>query len=305
MKLFVPLLLLCMIASSCIDKDYDLSQIDTEGVTIGDVFELPLATVTVGMNELNKDGADIEALFDEADIWLPSSLPGGAESVDLLKIQNTPTYTTQLLDALIAQMQTDDAKIDAVADLLYAKYLDTFLPMLPPNTNPRDFKPVFIEAFRNTPMLQDRLTAEVKNLANGYLTDLQVGEVTYDIGKIDIGSDIVDMLADNLDPKGTANPRNTLDIYGEITSALPLSLQFSPHFSPTEVKFDVHVEPNVTTRIGETRLYESDLRQIIEGAQIILPVTLEEYFPGYGFTSDQKIVIKLRLRKHGGLKLNL
>lgn len=305
MKLFVPLLLLCMIASSCIDKDYDLSQIDTEDVTIGDVFELPLATVTVGMNELNKDGADIEALFDEADIWLPSSLPGGAESVDLLRIQNTPSYTTQLLDALIAQMQTDDAKIDAVADLLYAKYLDTFLPMLPPNTNPRDFKPVFIEAFRNTPMLQDRLTAEVKNLANGYLTDLQVGEVTYDIGKIDIGSDIVDMLADNLDPKGTANPRNTLDIYGEITSALPLSLQFSPHFSPTEVKFDVHVEPNVTTRIGETRLYESDLRQIIEGAQIILPVTLEEYFPGYGFTSDQKIVIKLRLRKHGGLKLNL
>lgn len=305
MKLFVPLLLLCMIASSCIDKDYDLSQIDTEGVTIGDVFELPLATVTVGMNELNKDGADIEALFDEADIWLPSSLPGGAESVDLLKIQNTPTYTTQLLDALIAQMQTDDAKIDAVADLLYAKYLDTFLPMLPPNTDPEDFKLVFIEAFRNTPMLQDRLTAEVKNLANGYLTDLQVGEVTYDIGKIDIGSDIVDMLADNLDPKGTANPRNTLDIYGEITSALPLSLQFSPHFSPTEVKFDVHVEPNVTTRIAETRLYESDLRQIIEGAQIILPVTLEEYFPGYGFTSDQKIVIKLRLRKHGGLKLNL
>lgn len=305
MKLFVPLLLLCMIASSCIDKDYDLSQIDTEDVTIGDVFELPLATVTVGMNELNKDGADIEALFDEADIWLPSSLPGGAESVDLLKIQNTPSYTTQLLDALIVQMQTDDAKIDAVADLLYAKYLDTFLPMLPPNTNPRDFKPVFIEAFRNTPMLQDQLTAEVKNLASGYLTDLQVGEVTYDIGKIDIGSDIVDMLADNLDPKGTANPRNTLDIYGEITSALPLSLQFSPHFSPTEVKFDVHVEPNVTTRIAETRLYESDLRQIIEGTQIILPVTLEEYFPGYGFTSDQKIVIKLRLRKHGGLKLNL
>lgn len=305
MKLFVPLLLLCMIASSCIDKDYDLSQIDTEDVTIGDVFELPLATVTVGMNELNKDGADIEALFDEADIWLPSSLPGGAESVDLLRIQNTPSYTTQLLDALIAQMQTDDAKIDAVADLLYAKYLDTFLPMLPPNTNPRDFKPVFIEAFRNTPMLQDQLTAEVKNLASGYLTDLQVGEVTYDIGKIDIGSDIVDMLADNLDPKGTANPRNTLDIYGEITSALPLSLQFTPRFSPTEVKFDVHVEPNVTTRIGETRLYESDLRQIIEGAQIILPVTLEEYFPGYGFTSDQKIVIKLRLRKHGGLKLNL
>lgn len=305
MRLFLPLFLFGMLATSCIDKDYDLSDIDTDGVTIGDEFRLPLATVTVSMSELSKGDIDIKALFDEADIWLPSPLPGGVKSVDLQKIQNTPSYTGELLDALIDQMKTDDVKINAVADLLYTKYLSTFLPMLPPNTDPEDFKPVFIAAFRNAPMLQDELTSEIKNLAGSYLTDLQVEDVTYDIGKIDIGSDIVDMLADNLDPKGTANPRNTLDIYGEITSALPVSLQFSPRFSPTEVKFDVHVEPGVTSKIAETRLYESDLRQIIDGAEIILPVTLEKYFPGSGFTPDQKIVINLRLVKRGGLKLNL
>ena len=111
--------------------------------------------------------------------------------------------------------------------------------------------------------------------------------------------------ADNLDPKGTANPRNTLDIYGEIISALPVSLQFSPRFYPTEVEFDIRVEPNVKTKIGETRLHENDLRQIIDGTEIILPVKLEKYFPGSGFTPDQKIVIALRLVKRGGLKLNL
>lgn len=305
MRLFLSLFLFGMLATSCIDKDYDLSEIDTDGVVIGDEFRLPLATVTVGMSELSKGDTDIKALFDEADIWLPSPLPGGEKSVDLQKIQDTPSYTKDLLDALIGQMQTDDVKINAVADLLYDKYLGTFLPMLPPNTDPKDFKQVFITAFRSTTELQDELAGEVRNLAGSYLTDLKVEDVTYDIGKIDIGSDIVDMLADNLAPKGTADPQNTLDIYGQITSALPVSLQFSPRFSPTEVEFDVYVEPNVPAKIAETRLYESDLRQIIDGAEIILPVTLEKYFPGSGFTTDQKIVINLRLVKRGGLKLNL
>ena len=32
---------------------------------------------------------------------------------------------------------------------------------------------------------------------------------------------------------------------------------------------------------------------------------LEKYYPGYDFTSDQQIIITLRLIKRGGLKLNL
>ena len=305
MRFILPLFLFGMLATSCIDNNYDLSEIDTDGVVIGDEFRLPLATVTVSMSELGKDGTDIKALFDEADIWLPSPLPAGGKYVDLQKIQHTPSYIDELLDELIEQMKRSDAKINAVADLLHDKYLGTFLPLLPPNTDPKDFKQVFITMFRATTGLQEKLAGEVRDLAGGYLTDLKIEDVTYDLGRIDLGSDVVDMLADNLDPKGTANPRNTLDIYGEIISALPVSLQFSPRFYPTEVEFDIRVEPNVKTKIGETRPHENDLRQIIDGTEIILPVKLEKYFPGSGFTPDQKIVIALRLVKRGGLKLNL
>ena len=147
------------------------------------------------------------------------------------------------------------------------------------------------------PMLHDRLSGEVKSLAGSYLTELKVQDVTYDIGKIDIGGDVVDMLCENLDSEGTPNPKNTLHLYGSITSALPVSLRL--------VRFDVTVEPGKTNEIRETQLFESDLRQIIEGAEIILPVSLEKYYPGYDFTSDQQIVITLRLIKRGGLKLNL
>ena len=293
MRKFLPFLFAAALASSCIDNAYDLSNVNTDDVTIGDEdseYRLPLATVYVSMSELNEGGADIKTLFDEADIWLPSPLPGNAAYVDLRELQNTPETITPLLDALIDQMMDDDAKITAVADLLAEKYLSTFLPLLPPNTDPADFKPVFIEAFRNMPMLHDRLSGEVKSLAGSYLTELKVQDVTYDIGKIDIGGDVVDMLCENLDSEGTPNPKNTLHLYGSITSALPVSLR---------------LEPGKTNEIRETQLFESDLRQIIEGAEIILPVSLEKYYPGYDFTSDQQIVITLRLIKRGGLKLNL
>ena len=308
MRKFLPFLFAAALASSCIDNAYDLSNVNTDDVTIGDEdseYRLPLATVYVSMSELNEGGADIKTLFDEADIWLPSPLPGNAAYVDLRELQNTPETITPLLDALIDQMMDDDAKITAVADLLAGKYLSTFLPLLPPNTDPADFKPVFIEAFRNMPMLHDRLSGEVKSLAGSYLTELKVQDVTYDIGKIDIGGDVVDMLCENLDSEGTPNPKNTLHLYGSITSALPVSLRLVPYFSPTNVRFDVTVEPGRTNEIRETQLFESDLRQIIEGAEIILPVLLEKYYPGYDFTSDQQIIITLRLIKRGGLKLNL
>lgn len=307
MRKFLPFLFAAALASSCIDNAYDLSNVNTDDVTIGDEdseYRLPLATVYVSMSELNEGGADIKTLFDEADIWLPSPLPGNAAYVDLRELQNTPETITPLLDALIDQMMDDDAKITAVADLLAEKYLSTFLPLLPPNTDPADFKPVFIEAFRNMPMLHDRLSGEVKSLAGSYLTELKVQDVTYDIGKIDIGGDVVDMLCENLDSEGTPTPKHAAPLrqHHERPAREPAARAL---FLAYERPVRRNGRTRQTNEIRETQLFESDLRQIIEGAEIILPVSLEKYYPGYDFTSDQQIVITLRLIKRGGLKLNL
>ena len=113
MRKFLPFLFAAALASSCIDNAYDLSNVNTDDVTIGDEdseYRLPLATVYVSMSELNEGGADIKTLFDEADIWLPSPLPGNAAYVDLRELQNTPETITPLLDALIDQMMDDDAR---------------------------------------------------------------------------------------------------------------------------------------------------------------------------------------------------
>lgn len=312
MRKFFLLLLSASLSTACVDKDYDLRDVDTDNVTIGDdesKFTIPLAQVLVSMDEIADNGTNIEAIFAEADTWLPTRLPGNDTYADLQRLQNDASYVNTLLDALTAEMLAADAKLDAVADLLCDdKYIGTFLGLLPPGTTPDDFKPVFTNAFKYDAAMREQLAGEVKSLARDYLTTLKVEQIEYEVGHIDISSDIVDMLADNLDPRTTIDPKNTLHLEGEIANELPVALHIDPVLSPTEISFEVDVEANTAANgIPSTRLFDEDLRKIVEGISIQIPVTLKKYYPGKGFRDniEHQIVIDLRLVKRGGLKLNV
>lgn len=311
MRKLILLLLSGVLSTACVDKDYDLGNIDTDNIAIGDEgsqFRIPLVKVLVSKDEIKNNDGDIEKIFREADIWFPTQLPDD-KFVDLVKLQNEPAYVNTLLRTLREEMQTSDAKLASVVDLVWDKYAADFLPLL--NLTAPDeqtFKTAFKTAYRNDASLRERLADEVSALARTYLTgSLGIDQLEYEVGHIDISSDIVDMLADNLDPEGTPNAKNTLFLYGQITSGLPLSLRLDPRLSPTEVTFQVEVGVDKTSNdIPETQLFAEDLRQIVEGITIRIPVTLTEYYPGKGFSDDQyQIVISLSLLKNGGLKLDI
>lgn len=311
MRKLILLLLSGVLSTACVDKDYDLGNIDTDNIAIGDEgsqFRIPLVKVLVSKDEIKNNAGNIEEIFREADIWFPSQLPD-SKFVDLVKLQNEPAYVNTLLRTLREEMQTSDAKLASVVDLVWDKYAADFLPLL--NLTAPDeqtFKTAFKTAYRNDASLREQLADEVSALARTYLTgSLGIDQLEYEVGHIDISSDIVDMLADNLDPEGTPNARNTLFLYGQITSGLPLSLRLDPRLSPTEVTFQVEVGVDKTSNdIPETQLFAEDLRQIVEGITIRIPVTLTEYYPGKGFSDDQyQIVISLSLLKNGGLKLDI
>lgn len=311
MRKLILLLLSGVLSTACVDKDYDLGNIDTDNIAIGDEgsqFRIPLVKVLVSKDEIKNNDGDIEKIFREADIWFPTQLPDD-KFVDLVKLQNEPAYVNTLLRTLREEMQTSDAKLASVVDLVWDKYAADFLPLL--NLTAPDeqtFKTAFKTAYRNDASLRERLADEVSALARTYLTgSLGIDQLEYEVGHIDISSDIVDMLADNLDPEGTPNARNTLFLYGQITSRLPLSLRLDPRLSPTEVTFQVEVGVDKTSNdIPETQLFAEDLRQIVEGITIRIPVTLTEYYPGKGFSDDQyQIVISLSLLKNGELKLDI
>ena len=311
MRKLILLLLSGVLSTACVDKDYDLGNIDTDNIALGDEgsqFRIPLVKVLVSKDEIKNNDGDIEKIFREADIWFPTQLPDD-KFVDLVKLQNEPAYVNTLLRTLREEMQTSDAKLASVVDLVWDKYAADFLPLL--NLTAPDeqtFKTAFKTAYRNDASLRERLADEVSALARTYLTgSLGIDQLEYEVGHIDISSDIVDMLADNLDPEGTPNARNTLFLYGQITSGLPLSLRLDPRLSPTEVTFQVEVGVDKTSNdIPQTQLFAEDLRQIVEGITIRIPVTLTEYYPGKGFSDDRyQIVISLSLLKNGGLKLDI
>lgn len=77
MKKIFTLLCVALAAVSCIDDDYDLGKVETGNITIGGdqtAFEMPLAQIVIGMTELRNGSSDVKAIFEEADIWLPSTL---------------------------------------------------------------------------------------------------------------------------------------------------------------------------------------------------------------------------------------
>lgn len=123
MKNFLFLLCILSLCFGC-DKAYDLNKIESGDVTIGNdqsEWIMPLAQITVGMDELQDGSADIRAIFDEVDIWLPTTLPGNAEWVDIVRLSSDGTYLDGMLEALIDEMLVPGSKkMDEVVDLIWS-----------------------------------------------------------------------------------------------------------------------------------------------------------------------------------------
>ena len=78
MRKFLTIFTLSLLAVSCIDNDYDLSDIDTDDIGIGDensVFTCPLMTLRVAVADIVNEQGDLDGILAEADVWLPNRPP--------------------------------------------------------------------------------------------------------------------------------------------------------------------------------------------------------------------------------------
>lgn len=312
MKKLPLLFLVGLLAAGCVDKEYDLKDVETDNIAIGDSqseFRCPLMTIRVSMQEITDNGIDIENVFRETDIWLPTELPDAY--VDIRRLVSDEAYVSTLLDLLVDELLVSDTKLDQVVELIwntpaYRQSVTGSVPEL--DLDDADtFRSLFRSLYQNNAQVRELLDEQVRLLAHDYLTALQVDDITYDIDRIDLDDNIVDMLSKNLDPEGTPDAKNTLHIYGTIANRLPLSAEIQARLRPTlievPVQIDAKSEENV---IAETPIYGEDLRTLIHGCQVIIPVTLDRYYRnGFDNTADCQLLIELHLVKRGGLKLNL
>ncbi len=311
MRKLTLLLLASTLLAGCVDKEYNLKNVETDQVAIGDSeseFRCPLMTIRVSMQEIADNGTDIENIFREADIWLPTALPDAY--VDIRRLVSDEAYVSTLLDLLVDELLVSDTKLDKVVELIwntpaYRQSVTGSVPEL--DLDDADtFRSLFRSLYQNNAQVRELLDEQVRLLAHDYLTALQVDDITYDIDRIDLDDNIVDMLAENLDPEGTPDAKNTLHIYGTIDNRLPLSAEIQARLRPTlievPVQIDAKSEENV---IAETPIYGEDLRTLVNGCQVVIPVTLDRYYRnGFDDTADCQLLIQLHLVKRGGLKIN-
>lgn len=303
------ILLLCFIAAAgvaCVDDDYDLSKIDSDFAIGGEgsVFEIPLATVRITLAKLGQEqsGANIRDIYEEADIWLPERTPDGVPYFDVPKlVGDTDGYLAATVELLCDQMADDHEKRDQVAALIGGKYADEFDAELPAGVSVEEF----IRDYYDDGLFREQIASAVGKLAQGYLTHIQIDPVYYDLPKLDVSSDVYDMLVDNLDDQCVSNPKNALYIYGEVSSTFALDFLAAPELERTVIAFEPFPVTSVApTEIEALRIFRDDVTVLFkEGTVIRIPISVERYYPRRGFDDGQRIELRLHLRKMGGLTL--
>ena len=197
-------------------------------------------------------------------------------------------------------------KIDEVGDLIWSNegYLERFTALIPADSEEL-FKAEFKKFFGEDNEAGEALRDTMGELAREFLSQIKINTITYN-ATLDVDDDLIDMLADNLDPEGTVDPVNTLDLYGEVRSSLPVSFEVAADFSETNVAIAPFlVEPDEENDIAPVRLYKDDIRSLFSFFELNVDFMPQKYYPRIGFSDSQSIRMMLHLKKRGGLNLNL
>lgn len=331
MRKILTILTLSLLAVSCIDDGYDLSDIDTDDLGIGDensVFTCPLITLRASVSDVTNDQDDLDRVLAEANVWLPNRLPGGAEAVDVETltggngVQRQEAYLSGpdgLLTELMTEIDSDPSykKLEEIARLIYASYKERFMPEYFPADVPEE---EYISAFKliyNQSATHDLIWENIENFAREYLTmNLKMSVRAFVLDRIDVGSNVRDMITGGRDAEAT------LSLFGDIATDLPLSFSAEPAFKAAETNdgsqdddftrtlfsfpaFTVSPTASAPTEIVETRITSDALTVIFDQkTHIDLNVQLKKYYPKRALESEQGITINLKVRRKGGLTIN-
>ena len=304
MRKFLTIFTLSLLAVSCIDNDYDLSDIDTDDIGIGDensVFTCPLMTLRVAVADIVNEQGDLDGILAEADVWLPNRLPDGAEAVDVKRLtggdgqQAQQAYVQTLLTALQEEIDADasDRKLEQIARQIYAEYREDFLP---------DYLPVDVD--------EAEYIAAFRTVYHQQATNLRIDVRPFVLSGIDVGADVRDMIV------GGDESKTSLSLFGDIATDLPVSFSAEPSFE-AEVEgsdrtlfsfpsFTVFPTAEAPVEIEETSVSADALTVIFDQeTRIELNMQLENYYPGRSLDLGQGITINLKVRKKGGLIFNV
>ena len=314
--LFALTALLC----SCIDERYDLSNIESSEIAIGNdesEFLMPLAHISIQVaplvSESDKGEENILELYGEAQTWIPTTLPNSADCVEVLRMAEDEAYFSSILDALFEEMRTSESKRMEVCTLIATSYREKFISMLSGTLPQEILNPILSTDNETGARLiadlfmqnewQEEVFESIIELARQHICDLQVDDVIYEIPRLEISEDVKQMLRNNLDPIEEESAINALYLFGSIESELPFQLQLNPYFEQTAIQIGTLHIGQQPTRFDQVRISAEDLECLFEGSRLHMPVLIEKFYPQQGIQREQEIKLTISLRKTGSLIL--
>ena len=324
MKRFLPIIILALacLQVACIDEQYDLTNLEPDGIAIGgddSEFLMPLLTVKFTSGDICQNAGDgfssIMELREQINIWLPTTLPNNAKYVDINALNTDPDYFQSILRALFAEMHTNEAKRLKVCSRVMESYRAELIEQLAASDNVAlagaasqivhmpvaDGADILAQLFIAFP---DDVESILQDVSTGDLIDINLEDVNTHIPSLDISEQIETMLTENLDPSSVENAVNALYLFGEASSSFPFQFHIRPTIEYTQIDLgNILIDSNTTTAIDEVRIYREDVQMLFNGSQLVMPVSLERYYPNEQFNDNSEISISISLRKTGGLKL--
>ncbi len=235
MRKLILLLLSGMLSTACVDKDYDLGNIDTDNIAIGDegvAVPHPAGQGARLEGRDQKQRRQHRRDLPRSRHLVSSQLPDGKiRRPRQIAGQRRSDVRKHTVRTLREEMQASDAKLASVVDLVWGQIRRGISAASQPDGSPTS-KPSRQHSkppTATTHCQANGFADEVSALARTYLTDsARIDQLEYEVGHIDISSDIVDMLADNLDPEGTPNAGTRCSSTARSPADCPFQLLLDP-----------------------------------------------------------------------------
>lgn len=318
----IILTLCCAVAfSSCVDREFDLSKVKNEDVTIGNdetEFRMPLLSLRITSDNISQSAeageVSIKNLYTNLSVWLPSELPGGVDFIDVPRLMDKGEYFETIFDVLYDEVQLNEQKRSTVCHYLVGKHRARLIGFLLKqqsagnqivsgdvnNLSDEELRQVLSGLIVDSP---DLIGALLRQVAAVDVDALTLKDISVDIPSLDISQDIEDMLVDNLDSASEIKPKRALYIKIDIDSNFPFEFLLRPVIDGTIIKFgDISIHYG-KTEMGEIRIYAEDLHTIFNGSHFSMPISVVKYFPYLSFGDDCEIVVRLSVCKKGGLTI--
>lgn len=306
MKRLLLLTACTVIMGACINNDYDLGKsIDTDNVTIGgsdSEFVMPLANIHVSSNELSANNVDITALFGDVEAWIPASY----KSIEVQRLGDSQ-YVDQWAGDLCKGMDNDDNEFARVVEHIHKNRMEDFRQC---GVTPIDDFAAYKEQFKglwNDSQTRGRIEAKIDEVVASEIASINttVDPVEYEIQNDGLDEDVIDMLVDEQND-------GALELFGSILNKMePIECTLHAEFLNTPVGFDVSLPAAVASgaagnavAIPNVKIPANDAYAIIERGLLRVTVTPVKFYPRTAYHEGEQLLVQLKLRKRGGLKVN-